>query len=251
MPMPQPLFFHECCRHGTSVRNTWTIMGLSQRGDRGSTMRKTLVTSIRLGNAFIATIPALAADISQPPSLQGRIRAGVQLGEASTSAPMSAVPGARDTVTQGPAADAETGTISSAGVAGGGQLGFNWLPMPNLLLGAEVDVMGADLNGTTTTTGVLGVAHVGWNEKVDVFGTARGRLGYVWNNWLFYAEQALSPGRTKILRAPSRWQLRPRRPPASAYRTRRYAPGGRPAAAIEWGFAPRAGPRKSNICMSI
>jgi outer membrane immunogenic protein len=53
---------------------------------------------------------------------------------------------------------------------------------PNWLLGVEADVSGADLNGAAKN--VAGIAQV--NEKINAFGTARGRLGYVANNWLFY-----------------------------------------------------------------
>jgi outer membrane immunogenic protein len=65
-------------------------------------------------------------------------------------------------------------------------VGFNWVFTPNWLLGLEADVSGADLNGTRATN-VSPLVAIGWNESVEAFGTARGRLGYVANNWLFYA----------------------------------------------------------------
>jgi outer membrane immunogenic protein len=104
--------------------------------------------------------------------------AGVNLGGAwdSESLHQTGIPA-------GPGLNA---AIHSSGVAGGGQLGFNWVTASNWLLGIEADVSGAALKGTGIGTNVNGLATTSWTEKVDAFGTARGRLGYVTNNWLFY-----------------------------------------------------------------
>ena len=72
-------------------------------------------------------------------------------------------------------------------MVGGGELGYNWVAAPNWLLGVEVDGSGAALKGTGTGLTGNGLATTSWTEKVDAFGTARGRLGYVANNWLFYS----------------------------------------------------------------
>jgi outer membrane immunogenic protein len=96
---------------------------------------------------------------------------------------------AQDSFRQTPAAivvGGSSGSINSSGVIGGGQAGFNWVFIPNWLLGFEADVSGANLDGTKVTN-VSPIVAIGWTEKVDAFGTARGRLGYVANNWLFYA----------------------------------------------------------------
>ena len=71
--------------------------------------------------------------------------------------------------------------VTSFGVVGGGQFGYNWPALPNWVLGLEADVSGADLNGTAIASG----GHAQFNEKIDAFGTGRGRIGYVANNWLF------------------------------------------------------------------
>jgi outer membrane immunogenic protein len=98
--------------------------------------------------------------------------AGVNLGGAWAS----------DTVVQSSRVGPFSSTkVTSSGVVGGGQLGFNWVSTPSWLLGIEADVSGADLNGTATYNN-----RAQFNEKVDAFGTVRGRLGYVANNWLFY-----------------------------------------------------------------
>jgi outer membrane immunogenic protein len=139
-----------------------------------------VVPAIMLSSALTSVAPALAADLSSefkaPPMAPafnwGGFYAGLDLGGALAS----------DTVVQSTRVEPFSSTkVSSSGVVGGGQLGFNWVPTPNWLLGVEADVSGADLNGTATYIG-----KPQFNEKVDAFGTARGRAGYVANNWLFY-----------------------------------------------------------------
>jgi outer membrane immunogenic protein len=122
---------------------------------------------------------------------------------------------------------------TSSGVAGGGQVGYNWVALPNWLLGVEADVSGADLNGSATNP----IGSNRFNEKIDAFGTVRGRVGYVANNWLFYGTGGFGWSDTTF----SRTQLTPLAtfPPAgdvqsnSSTRTGWAAGGG-----IEYGFAP-------------
>jgi opacity protein-like surface antigen len=83
----------------------------------------------------------------------------------------------------------EQSAITSSGVIGGGQFGWNYLPAANWLLGVEADASGATLDGSAQTTpgsGSRSPGIVGWTENVNAFGTVRGRIGYVANNWLFY-----------------------------------------------------------------
>jgi outer membrane immunogenic protein len=82
----------------------------------------------------------------------------------------------------------ESGTTKSTGFIGGGQVGFNLLPAPNFLLGIEADISGASLDGAVgTTPTIAGATSIAtWTETVDTFGTVRGRLGLVANNWLLY-----------------------------------------------------------------
>jgi len=86
------------------------------------------------------------------------------------------------TTTVGPLVEA--GTLTSSSVAGGGQVGYNWA-INNVLLGVEADVSGTGLGASTQTFNFAGTGP-GWNEKTDFFGTVRGRLGLVADNWLFY-----------------------------------------------------------------
>jgi outer membrane immunogenic protein len=139
---------------------------------------------------------------------------------------------ASDTVTQSNLVRPFSSTkVTSSGVAGGGQLGFNWVAMPNWLLGIEADVSGADLSGTATYNNFPQ-----FNEKIDAFGTVRGRFGYVANNWLFYGTGGFAWSddtftRTQVSAAPGT-------PPLGDIRTNSptrtgWAAGG----GIEYGFA--------------
>ena len=77
---------------------------------------------------------------------------------------------------------------TDATVIGGGQAGYNW-QLNNFLLGVEGDINGGGLSTTTTVPagGVGGIAG-GSNFKAssDFNASIRGRVGYAWNQWLFY-----------------------------------------------------------------
>jgi outer membrane immunogenic protein len=72
------------------------------------------------------------------------------------------------------------GDLSPEGGFGGGQIGFN-VVSGRVLFGAEADLQGADINDSTRAPG-LGAA----SSDVDMFGTVRGRLGFVSDRTLFY-----------------------------------------------------------------
>jgi opacity protein-like surface antigen len=80
-----------------------------------------------------------------------------------------------------------TGTSSQErrGIFGGGQAGYNFMVNPNLLLGIEGDFDLADLTGSNDACGTVGCSHS--DGKDSWFATARGRAGYVMNNWLIFA----------------------------------------------------------------
>jgi opacity protein-like surface antigen len=72
-------------------------------------------------------------------------------------------------------------------VTGGAQIGYNWLVSGPLLFGLEADISAAGLSSTTLTSppgDPFAVAQ--WNEKLDLYGSVRARLGWVSGNWLFY-----------------------------------------------------------------
>jgi opacity protein-like surface antigen len=81
----------------------------------------------------------------------------------------------------------ESGTLGATSVTGGAQIGYNWLISAPFLFGLEADISGAGLTSTTWTSppgSPLAVA--GWNDKLDLYGSVRARLGWVSGNWLFY-----------------------------------------------------------------
>jgi outer membrane immunogenic protein len=80
-----------------------------------------------------------------------------------------------------------TGTIN--GVIGGGQIGYNW-QSGNLLFGLEADVDGSGQSGTLNSAltvapnGIAGADSI--SIRVNSFGTARGRVGFAADRWLWY-----------------------------------------------------------------
>jgi outer membrane immunogenic protein len=82
----------------------------------------------------------------------------------------------------------------------GGQIGYNWQPNRNFVVGLEADLQGTWQNGTdnppgtNTSTCVAGIPlcttttnTVGVDEKLRWFGTVRGRLGFVpWDHVMLY-----------------------------------------------------------------
>jgi len=63
----------------------------------------------------------------------------------------------------------------------GGTVGYNYQFNANWVLGIEADWDWASINGSATYVGGLTTA------KAKDLGTARGRIGYAWSNWLLYA----------------------------------------------------------------
>ncbi len=85
-------------------------------------------------------------------------------------------------------------TTSPAGALAGGQVGYNWMPMPNAVLGIEADGQWADQTHTSCTIQCNAVANpvlasnaLNLSEKIDWLSTIRGRVGYANAGWLYYA----------------------------------------------------------------
>ena len=92
------------------------------------------------------------------------------------------------------------GSEKSSGIFGGGQIGYNYqFPSTPWLVGVEADIDASSIRGSSsycpvaTSTGpgpgtgstfVLGCSTN--SMKLEDFGTVRGRLGYAWDNLLFY-----------------------------------------------------------------
>jgi outer membrane immunogenic protein len=120
-----------------------------------------------------------AADPFSWAGLYAGVHAGYGWGSADTlDATIAASPGAR---------------LDPRGWSGGIQLGYNSLIAPNWLLGSEVDFSAGDIRGNAIDTG-------GFPErvKVDDFGTARVRLGYVMDRSLVYATGGVAWARSRF-----------------------------------------------------
>jgi outer membrane immunogenic protein len=85
------------------------------------------------------------------------------------------------------------------GVIGGGQAGFNW-QTGNWVWGAEADIQGSGQRGTgnfncAAACSVIGPVTETLNQKLDWFGTVRGRLGFtVTPTLLLYGTGGLAYG---------------------------------------------------------
>jgi outer membrane immunogenic protein len=91
------------------------------------------------------------------------------------------------------------------GVIGGGQIGFNWQWKRWLVLGAEADFQGSDMDGTRTVGPLFDIlggmpvdavdSFLFTRERTDWFGTVRGRIGVTpWCRLLVYATGGLAFG---------------------------------------------------------
>ncbi len=96
---------------------------------------------------------------------------------------------------------AASDSVGPDGVIGGGQLGYNWQLDPNWLIGAEADIQASGEKASSTrfdTVDVEGVT-TNYETKIEWFGTARGRFGYVFDRRiLLYATGGLAYGRVSI-----------------------------------------------------
>ena len=101
--------------------------------------------------------------------------------------------------------------VKVKGPVGGLQLGYNWQPIGNWVIGIETDIQASGQNGHSvsqsfilSTPGSL-TAPTQFNpatsfeqSRIDWFGTVRGRLGYAWDRWLVYGTGGLAYGRISI-----------------------------------------------------
>jgi outer membrane protein OmpA-like peptidoglycan-associated protein len=121
----------------------------------------------------------------------GQVPGNVRVG--STAA--GAVPGS-------PAVTAGTRHLNGstdATVIGGGQAGYNW-QLNNFLLGVEGDINGGGLSTTSVPAGGVGGIAGGSNFKAssDFNASIRGRIGYAWNQWLFYGTGGIAFADTNL-----------------------------------------------------
>ncbi|MGO9720216.1 MAG: outer membrane protein, partial [Methylocella sp.] len=75
---------------------------------------------------------------------------------------------------------------------GGLQAGYNYMLPSHALIGVEADVSFPSTlyGGENFSSGILGGAN--YQDTVEMFGSARGRLGYDLNHWLYYVTGGLA-----------------------------------------------------------
>ena len=87
--------------------------------------------------------------------------------------------------------------VKPDGVIGGGQIGYNWQNGP-WVFGLEADIQASGQKDTFTHSllGATGTETV--SDKLDYFGTVRGRAGYAWDRQLLYFTGGWAYGRAAI-----------------------------------------------------
>jgi outer membrane immunogenic protein len=91
------------------------------------------------------------------------------------------------------------------GVIGGGQIGFNWQWNKWFVVGVEADFQGSDIDGTTKAGPLFDItggmppdaldSALFTHQRIDWFGTARGRIGFApWCRLLIYGTGGLAYG---------------------------------------------------------
>jgi outer membrane immunogenic protein len=86
--------------------------------------------------------------------------------------------------------------FQSRGGFGGGQIGYNW-QYNQIVFGAEADFQGSDISDSFNVTVASNGGPLGVNagQRLNYFGTVRGRLGYAFDRALIYATGGFAYGR--------------------------------------------------------
>jgi outer membrane immunogenic protein len=178
----------------------------------GAQVKKLFVASVAVV-AVALSAPVLAADMPPYPVAKGPIVGGFDwegfyvgghIGGAwdnasfnQTNVSWTGLPGGGSTSVN----TGESGSLGGTSITGGLQIGYNWLIPGPFLFGLEADISGAGLSSTTLTSppgDPLAVAQ--WNDKLDLYGSVRARLGWVSNDWLFYGTGGLGWAYDKFTR---------------------------------------------------
>jgi outer membrane immunogenic protein len=142
-------------------------------------------------------VPAMAADLSPAPMYTKApvpapvfswtgfyVGANIGGGWAQvTDSGTAAIPGVGTVST--------SASSTTSGVIGGGQIGYNW-QAGSFVFGVEADIDGSGEKSTNTglclTAGCVANGASGTaTDKVEDFGTARGRIGLAFDRWMIYA----------------------------------------------------------------
>lgn len=95
--------------------------------------------------------------------------------------------------------------VRSEGIIGGGQIGYNW-QVKQWVYGVEADFQGADIHGSKSINGPFNITGGGTtgpgiftlDQKIDWFGTVRGRFGWASDRILVFVTGGLIYGHTDV-----------------------------------------------------
>lgn len=126
-----------------------------------------------LGGALAYKAAPLAAPVWSWTGVYLGLNAGGGMARNSTT----------QTITPNPTTNPLTMFNSSpAGFVGGGQLGYNYQFAPNWVVGLEADLQGSAQKEANCTF----LCEFTTTQKLDWFGTVRGRLGYTNGDWMYF-----------------------------------------------------------------
>lgn len=93
---------------------------------------------------------------------------------------------------------AETFSVDPAGFVGGGQIGYNW-QTANVLFGVEADFQGATGTSSANCLKICSqFSFLSVSEKLDWFGTLRGRVGFATGSAMIYGTGGLAFGHASM-----------------------------------------------------
>ncbi|ODT08379.1 MAG: hypothetical protein ABS35_44370 [Kaistia sp. SCN 65-12] len=84
------------------------------------------------------------------------------------------------------------------GAFGGAQIGYNYQFATNWVVGAEADIAASGIKAEHSESSSDGYSSSKYEAQIDWFGTIRGRLGYAWDNVLFYGTGGAAYGKVKF-----------------------------------------------------
>jgi outer membrane immunogenic protein len=121
---------------------------------------------------------------------------GIGVARNDTSTPLNTIDNTAGTV--GPVFDTEQFTFVPLGVVGGGQVGYDWQASRHWVVGAEADFQGTSQEDTACVNcgTIAGAGSFGTTltQRIDWFGTLRGRVGWTDGPILYYATGGLAYG---------------------------------------------------------
>ena len=87
---------------------------------------------------------------------------------------------------------------SASGFIAGGQIGYNYQFLNNVVLGIEADIEWSDIDATRSGSDGFEDRHFSYGSEVEWFGTLRARLGYAFDTLLVYGTGGAAFGKVKM-----------------------------------------------------